>query len=76
MAANKVQGVRAAYAPDAAYAVDARTHNDINILALGADRTNFAAAQPIVQAFLTTPFDGAARRVQRINKLATFEQHA
>jgi ribose 5-phosphate isomerase B len=71
MAANKVAGVRAAVAANADVARLARQHNDANVLALGARLTAPGRALAIVQAWLTTSFEGGrhARRVDKLGQL-------
>lgn len=68
IAANKVSGVRAVNAHDAAEAELARRHNDINVVTLSGARVDPAAAEAIVGAFLETGFEGGrhARRVGQI----------
>lgn len=58
IAANKVPGARAALCTDAATAEGARRWNDANVLALGLRLTSEAVAAEVVEAFLSTPFDG------------------
>ena len=57
MAANKVDGVRAALCTDAETARGARVWNDANVLALGLRLTTEATAKEMLAAFLTTPTD-------------------
>lgn len=52
IAANKVDGVRAALCTDAETARGARRWNDANVLALGLRLTSAAVAREIVDAFL------------------------
>lgn len=68
MAANKVKGVRATLAYDTFTATMSRQHNNSNVLALGCRTTPLAKAKKIVDAWLTTPFEGGrhARRVRQI----------
>jgi ribose 5-phosphate isomerase B len=68
MAANKFNGVRAANCTGELMARLARSHNDANILALGARLLGLELAQAIVEAFLTTDFDGG-RHQTRLDKL-------
>ena len=72
MAANKVQGVRAAPAHDEISARMAREHNDANILALGARLTPTDVALELVRIFLDTPFEGG-RHQRRVDKIAALE---
>jgi ribose 5-phosphate isomerase B len=72
IAANKVAGIRAAVAADAATARLSRQHNDANVLALGARTTPREQAVLIVSAWLETPFDGG-RHARRVEKLADLD---
>lgn len=72
IAANKVAGVRAAVAADAATATLGRRHNDVNVLALGARSTSREQALQIVEAWLATPFEGG-RHARRVGKLAELD---
>jgi len=71
MAANKVRGIRAASVNTPELARLSRSHNNANVLALGGRVTPAAEAEPIVRAFLDTPFEGGRheRRVQKIGAL-------
>jgi glycine hydroxymethyltransferase len=73
MAANKVAGIRAAVATEVESATLARSHNNANVLALGARLTSEAQARDIVAAFLDTDYEGGRhqRRVDKIGALAT-----
>jgi ribose 5-phosphate isomerase B len=59
MAANKVDGVRAALCADAETARGARKWNDANVVALGLRSTTGPVAQEILDAFLSTDPDGS-----------------
>jgi ribose 5-phosphate isomerase B len=71
MAANKVRGVRAAMCHDITTAVNAREHNDANVLTLGGGLLGTRLALDVVTAFLATPFGGGrhAKRVAKIDAL-------
>lgn len=78
IAANKVPGVRAALVGDVEAASLSRTHNDANIVALGARLTPPDRAADIVRSFLTTEFAGGrhAGRLQKITEIeASGRQH-
>jgi len=72
MAANKIDGVRAAAAGDLESARLARAHNDANILTLGARITHPDLALAIVRLFLETPFEGG-RHQRRVDKVMALE---
>lgn len=71
MAANKVAGVRAAVCTNAYMAEMARAHNNANVLCLGERVIGPGLADSIVEAFLSTDFEGDRhqRRVGKINAL-------
>ena len=68
MAANHHKGIRAALCTTELHAKFARRHNDANILCLGARMTGVELAKAIVEAFLTTGFEGG-RHKRRIHKI-------
>ena len=71
IAANKVEGIRAALAHDSLTARRAREHNDANVLALGGKIVGEDEAITIVQEFLNAQFAGGRhqRRVEKINEM-------
>lgn len=73
IAANKVQGVRAAPVVDLETARLSREHNDANVLALGARVTPADRALQIVKTFLDTEFQGG-RHDRRLKKIAELER--
>lgn len=72
IAANKVNGVRAALCHDEWMARMARQHNNANVLAFGARVVADARALEIVDLFLATEFEGG-RHQPRIEQLAAIE---
>jgi ribose 5-phosphate isomerase B len=72
MAANKIPGVRCALAHDDVTAINAREHNDANVLALGARVVNRGLATRLVRLFLTTEF-GGGRHARRVLKIMALE---
>ncbi len=73
IAANKVQGVRAAVAWSEETARLARQHNDANVLALGARTTPPDEIPKIVRAWFNTAFDGG-RHSGRVEKIKQLEE--
>lgn len=69
IAANRVDGVRAAVCHDATTARLAREHNDANVLALGARIVGTEVAKDCLHAFLSATFDGGERHLRRVVKL-------
>ena len=73
MAANKVQGVRAATAHDPMTARAAREHNNANVLTLGARVVDTPQALAIVHAFLQAAFAGG-RHQRRVDKIMEMDR--
>jgi ribose 5-phosphate isomerase B len=73
IAANKVQGVRAALAWNIETAVLSRQHNDANVVSVGARMHSSEEAVNLVTTFLDTPFSRDARHARRIADLAAYE---
>jgi ribose 5-phosphate isomerase B len=73
IAANKVEGVRAALAWSEETAALGRQHNDANVVAVGARMHALDEATKFVEIFLNTPFSGDERHVRRIDMLAAYE---
>ncbi len=74
LAANKVNGIRAALVNEPVSAELARQHNDANVLCLGGRLIGDVMAQRCVERFMTTRFDPGddgrhRRRVQHIQAL-------
>ena len=74
ISANKVNGIRAVDIFDMTSAVHARTHNDANVMSIGADWTDPREARLIIKTFLETEFKSEERHVRRIQKIAQYEQ--
>jgi ribose 5-phosphate isomerase B len=68
MVANRFPGIRAALCNDVSTAVMSRRHNNANLLVLGGRMLGPQLAREIVQAWLTTPFDGG-RYQERLDLL-------
>jgi len=74
IAANKVQGARAALTWSTETAALAREHNNAQVMAIGARMHSLDEATAIVQTFLTTPWSGADRHQRRIDMLLAYEK--
>ena len=72
MAANKVEGVRAAIGFNTDEVELTRRHNNANVLTMGARYNNLQQAETMVDIFLNTPFDGG-RHQRRVDKIASLE---
>lgn len=71
IAANKIDGIRAALCSETYSAKMARVHNDANVLCLGARVIGVELAREVALAFLSVEFEGGrhARRVEKITLL-------
>ena len=67
MAANKVEGIRAALCHDVFSAKATREHNNANILCMGARVVGAGLAEMIVDTFVDTPFSNDERHIRRIS---------
>ncbi len=73
MAANKVDGVRAAPAQSDDEVKFTREHNDANVLTLGAKYLDEDRAIELIHIFLNTEFAGG-RHARRVAKIAQLEK--
>ena len=74
MAANCVEGVRAALVWSDATARLAREHNDANVVAVGARQHGEEEVLALIDAFLETPFSGDERHQRRIDLMKDYER--
>ena len=75
IAANKVNGVRAALVVDAAHAQGAREHNHANVLCFSADRTPVDVMCESVGAWMNAE-PQPARHARRVEQMAEIERGA
>ena len=75
IAANKVKGIRAALAYNVETAGLARTHNNAQVLSVGARMSTQDEAEAMVETFLTTKFSGDERHARRLAMVERYEQH-
>lgn len=73
IAANKIDGIRAALCGDVYSAIMSRKHNDANVLAMGGRVTGIGPAGEIVRAWICTEFEGG-RHARRVDKIMALEQ--
>ena len=73
IAANKVDGCRAALCNDLYTARLSRQHNDANVLSMGARVIAPTLAREILKLWLETPFEGG-RHVPRLEQIAAIER--
>ena len=72
IAANKVDGIRAAKCDDVYSAEMSRKHNDANVLCFGARVIGVERAKMIVKAWLASEFEGG-RHLRRVEKIMALE---
>ncbi len=73
IAANKVDGVRAALVFDEISAGRSRRHNDANVLCLSPELTPLEQIRKIVDVWLATEFEGG-RHARRLAKIEAIER--
>src|SRR5690606_8338690 len=73
IAANKVEGIRAALVWNLSTAELAREHNDANVISIGARQHAFEEVVSFIERFIGTPFSGDERHARRIAKIAAYE---
>lgn len=74
IAANKVEGIRAALVWNLSTAELAREHNNANVISIGARQHSFDEVVSFIELFINTPFSGDERHVRRIAQIADFER--
>src|SRR3989338_8301355 len=76
MAANKVKGIRAAlyYGKNMEIVELSRTHNDANVLSLGARFLTDKDAIKAIKIWLNTTFSNNERHLRRIRKISKLEK--
>jgi ribose 5-phosphate isomerase B len=73
IAANKIDGVRAAMCNDRTLARYSREHNGANVLALGSSLLSIDDAKGVVETWLATPMR-EARYIRRLAKIRNLER--
>ncbi|MCX5535866.1 RpiB/LacA/LacB family sugar-phosphate isomerase [Streptomyces sp. NBC_00006] len=76
MAANLAPGAPAALVWNLSTATLARSHNNANVIALGACQHTTDAALALVDAFVAEPLSGEARHQRRIDQMARYKDRA
>jgi len=74
MVANKFDGIRSALVFDIPRAIQARAHEDANVISLPADTLQEELAFEIIKVFLSTEFSGDERHLRRLEKLEQIEE--
>lgn len=76
IAANKIDGIRAALCHDVYSAHQCVEHDDVNILCLGCQIVGIKLVEEILRAFLAAEFSTEEHFRRRVAKLAELEQSA
>jgi len=76
VAANKLPGIRASVSHDHYTAAQCVSHDDCNVLCLGARVIGPAIAAELTAAFCAARFSGEERHVRRLGKVLTMERDA
>jgi len=71
--ANKIEGIRAATCYNEFSAKSSRSHNDANVLVLGAKALGDETIKSIVEVWLNTSFEGG-RHQRRLDKITAIEK--
>jgi len=74
IAANKVDGIRAAAVSDVSKAKETRRDNDSNVLSLSAKDLSQKELQNIAKAWLDEPFSELSRHKRRLEEIAEIEK--
>jgi ribose 5-phosphate isomerase B len=74
VAANKINGARAALINDHFSAHQGVEDDDLNILCIGGRVTGLMSARELVTAFLQAKFTGEERHVRRLEKIKALEK--
>jgi ribose 5-phosphate isomerase B len=72
IAANKIDGIRAANVTSVQFAALAREHNDANVVTVSGRFTSLEDNFAIVDTFISTPF-GGGRHATRVEKIMALE---
>jgi ribose 5-phosphate isomerase B len=74
VAACKLAGIRAAICHDVYSAHQGVEHDAMNVLCLGSEVIGPSVARELIDAFVAARFDGGARYVARLEKVAAMER--
>lgn len=70
IACNKVRGIRCAKINDLEEAILARSHNNVNVIALGENTQNY---KEIIDAFLNTDFSNEEKHRRRVEMIDNYD---
>ena len=73
VAANKVKGIRAGLAVSEWFARHGRENDDLNVISIASDATDFSLAEKILKVWLEAKFDPQPKYIRRVEKIERFE---
>ncbi|MEK7609477.1 MAG: RpiB/LacA/LacB family sugar-phosphate isomerase, partial [Patescibacteria group bacterium] len=73
-AANKVKGIRAGLAVSEWFAKHGRENDDLNVVAIASDATDFSMAEKILKTWLEAKFDPQPKYIRRVEKIGKAEE--
>lgn len=73
IAANKVNGIRAALVWSNEIAKLAREHNNANVISIGGRMHSLEVCKELIDTFIATPFSFDERHMRRIGQIADYE---
>ena len=73
-AANKVKGIRAGLAVSEWFARHGRENDDLNVISIASDATDFSMAEKILKAWLEAKFDPQPKYIRRVEKIGKAEE--
>lgn len=73
--ANKFDSVRAAIGKKPEQVEAGRADDDMNVLVVASDFTEFEEAKEMINKFLSTPFKGAKRHKRRLEQIRRIEEN-
>jgi len=74
IAANKINGIRAAVCHDVHSAHQSVEHDDVNVMCIGAQIVGPWLARDLVSSYLSAEFDRSEDFVRRVEKLSALEK--
>jgi len=73
--ANKFDGIRSGLGASRKQVESGRRDDDINVLAIASNYTDFEQAKQLIETFLKTEFDELAKRKRRLDEIKEIEKH-
>jgi ribose 5-phosphate isomerase B len=71
--ANKFTGIRSALVSNSEQAIDAKTDDDVNVIALAADYSSIEDSKKIISLWIGSKFSGEEKYTRRLKKIEELE---